>query len=99
MLNYFVFAHRAHWALEDAEASSGLYQKLAELFYKGNEEAFMPRKLLFEAKKEMPVTKRQKERLYKLLDRHRITIEYQVDKLTKSEADRIMDQIVAKYGR
>ena len=59
----------------------------------------MPRKLLFEAKKEMPVTKRQKERLYKLLDRHRITIEYQVDKLTKSEADRIMDQIVAKYGR
>ncbi len=85
--------------LEDAEASSGLYQKLAELFYKGNEEAFMPRKLLFEAKKEMPVTKRQKERLYKLLDRHRITIEYQVDKLTKSEADRIMDQIVAKYGR
>jgi DNA polymerase-3 subunit alpha (Gram-positive type) len=99
LCNYYGIAHRAHRALEDAEASSGLYQKLAELFYKGNEEAFMPRKLLFEAKKEMPVTKRQKERLYKLLDRHRITIEYQVDKLTKSEADRIMDQIVAKYGR
>ena len=99
LCNYYGIAHRAHRALADAEASSGLYQKLAELFYKGNEEAFMPRKLLFEAKKEMPVTKRQKERLYKLLDRHRITIEYQVDKLTKSEADRIMDQIVAKYGR
>jgi DNA polymerase-3 subunit alpha (Gram-positive type) len=83
----------------DAEASAKLYQKLAELFYEGNEEDFMPKRLLFAAKKETPATKHQKERLYKLLDRHKIVIEYQVDKLTKSEADRIMDQILAKYGR
>lgn len=99
LCSYYGIEHRAHRALDDAEASSNLYQKLAELFYEGNEETFMPKRLLFEAKKEMPVTKRQKERLYKLLDRHKITIEYQLDKLTKSEADRIMDQILAKYGR
>lgn len=99
LCGYYGIEHKAHRALEDARASSDLYRKLAELFYAGNEEEFMPRQLLFSAKKEMPVTKRQKERLYKLSDKHKIMVEYQVDKLTKNEADRIIDQILAKYGR
>ncbi len=99
LCSYYGIEHRAHRAMGDAEASAKLYKKLAELFYEGNEEDFMPKRLLFAAKKETPATKHQKERLYKLLDRHKIVIEYQVDKLTKSEADRIMDQILAKYGR
>ncbi len=99
LCRYYGIEHKAHRALGDAEAASKLYQKLAELFYEGNEEEFMPRRLLFAAKKETPATKHQKERLYKLLDRHKIMIEYQVDKLSKSETDRIIDQILAKYGR
>lgn len=96
---YYGIGHKAHRALGDAQAASDLYGKLAELFYKGHEEDFEPRPLIFQVKKESPATKHQKERLYKLLDRHKITIGYQVEKLTRNEADRIMDQILATYGR
>lgn len=99
LCEYYGIEHKAHRALEDARASSDLYRKLAESFYEGNEEDFMPKQLIFAAKKETPVTKRQKERLYKLLDRHKIMIEYQIDRMTKNEADRLIDQILAKYGR
>ena len=99
LCGYYQIAHTAHRALGDAQAASDLYRKLAELFYEGNETEFAPKPLLFRVKKDTPVSKKQKERLYKLLDRHRIAIGYNVDKLTRSEADRIIDQILAKYGR
>lgn len=99
LCGYYGIKHTAHRALGDAQAVSDLYRKLVELFYEGNELDFAPKPLAFRIKKDTPVTKRQKERLYKLLDRHKITIEYNIDKLTRSEADRIMNRILAEYGR
>lgn len=99
LCKYYKIDHTEHRALGDAQASSDLYRKLAELFYEGHEEDFKPKQLVFHAKKEVPVTNHQKERLYKLMDMHKIAIEYHVDKLTRNEADRIIDQILAKYGR
>lgn len=99
LCKYYGICHTAHRALGDAEATAVLYQKLVELFYETDEKAFSPIPLIYQVKKETPITKSQKERLYKLLDKHRITIEYNVDKLTRNEADRIMDRILAKYGR
>ncbi len=96
---YYGIEHKAHRAIGDARAASDLYQKLAGQFYQDNEEEFRPKQLVYLAKKEGPVSKRQKERLYKLLDKHKLTIAYNVDKLTRNEADRIMDEILAKYGR
>lgn len=97
LCSYYGIGHTAHRALGDAAAASDLYLKLAELFW--NEKDFAPKPLVYTVKKETPVTKSQKERLYKLLDKHKITVEYNVDKLTRNEADRIMDHILAKYGR
>ncbi len=99
LCRHYGIEHTAHRALGDALAASDLYRKLVELYYEGNEEEFAPKELVFKVKKDTPVTKRQKERLYKLLDRHKLTIGCNVDKLTRSEADRIMNQILAKYGR
>lgn len=99
LCTYYGISHTAHRALGDAEATNALYQKLVELFYKTDEKAFVPVPLIYQVKKETPITKPQKERLYKLLDKHRITIEYNIDTLTRNEADRIMDRILAKYGR
>lgn len=100
---YYGIMHRAHRALGDAGAASDLYLKFVELFFDGNPggngKEFEPQPLVYRVKKETPATKPQKERLYKLLDRHRITVEYEIDKLTRGEADRIMAQILAKYGR
>lgn len=99
LCRHFGIAHNAHRALADAQATSVLYGKLTELFYEGHEEDFAPLPLLYQAKRDTPITIPQKEQLYKLIDRHKIAIEYRVDKLTRSEASRIMAQILAEYGR
>ena len=69
------------------------------LFYQGNETAFTPKRLLYQVKRETPVTIPQKEQLYKLLDRHKLKVDYQVEKLTRNEASRIIAQLLAEYGR
>lgn len=98
LCRHFGITHNAHRALADAEATHALYGKLAELFYEGHEKDFEPYQLQYRAKRETPITVSQKEQLYKLIDKHRITIERNVEKLTRSEASRIMNQILEEYG-
>ena len=101
LCGHYGIAHRAHRALEDAKAACALYDKLWEEF--GNEEdaekVFAPRELRFQVKKEAPATEAQKKRLYKLLERHKLITDYDLNGLTKNEASRYTDLIFAKYGR
>jgi len=99
LCEYYGIPHWAHRALQDAEATSILYGKLAELFYREEEELFRPQPLKFTVKKDTPATKPQKERLYRLLAQHKIEWDRDVEKLTRSEASRFTDKILAKYGR
>lgn len=99
LCEYYGIEHNAHRALADAKAASDLYQKLAMLFYRENETAFTPKRLLYQVKRETPLTIPQKEQLYKLLDRHKLKVDYQVEKLTRNEASRIIARILAEYGR
>ncbi len=99
LCKYYGIAHNAHRALADAEAAAKLYQKLAAIFYQGNETAFEPNRLMYQVKRETPITIPQKEQLYKLLDRHKLTVDYQVEKLTRNEASRIIGRLLAEYGR
>lgn len=99
LCSHFGIEHSAHRALADAIATAALYRKLAELFYVGCEEAFKPTQLSYRAKRETPVTIPQKEQLYKLLDKHKIKTDYDVEKLTRSEASRIIARLLAEYGR
>ena len=99
LCEYYQIPHHAHRALEDAEATRALYQRLAELFYREEEVLFKPMPLHFAVKKDTPATKPQKERLYRLLAQHRIEWDRDVEKLTRSEASRFTDKILAKYGR
>lgn len=94
LCGYYGIPHRAHRALEDAEATHVLYQKLAELFY-GQEEngLFVPAPLHYQAKRDTPATKAQKEQLYSLLRQHRIVLNADVERLTRSEVSRFIDQI------
>ena len=92
--------HRAHRALADAQATMELYCKMAEAFYnQENQTLFEPVKLIYKVKRESPVTKRQKERLYELVEKHRLTVEYDIEKLTRNQASRYTDKILEKYGR
>ena len=53
----------------------------------------------FKVKKESPITKAQKERLTLLLAKHNLTPKCEIGSMTKNEASRYMDQILATYGR
>lgn len=99
LCEYYGIPHHAHRALADAEATHMLYLRLAEAFYTEEEALFVPQQLQFQVKRDTPITKPQKERLYRLLTQHNITLEVSVEKLTRSEADRFIDKILAKYGR
>lgn len=101
LCGHYKIPHKAHRALEDAKATCVLYDRLWENFGKEDEsdKFFAPAKLIYQVKKETPITPAQKERLYKLIVRHKLSVEYDLDKLTRSEASRYTDLIVAKYGR
>lgn len=104
LCEYYGIPHSAHRALEDARATAALYRKLSEAFYEKEEAAgdrslFRPKPLLYQAKRDTPLTIPQKEQLYKLLDKHKLVVDYDVESLTRSEASRKIDWILAKYGR
>ena len=99
LCRHFEIEHSAHRAIADAKATSALYKKLAELFSDGHEEDFKPIPLKYNVKRDTPVTIPQKNQLYKLLDRHKLKVDYDVEKLTRSEASRIIAQLLAEYGR
>lgn len=100
LCQYYEIPHQAHRALEDAKATDRLFRKLVELFYTEEEGSlFVPKPLHFQVKRDTPATKPQKERLYRLTEQHKITLEVDVEKLTRSEASRLADKILAKYGR
>lgn len=97
LCQYYGIVYDAHRALEDAKATNELYRKMAEAFYE--EESFRPKKLICKVKRESPITEHQKERLYQLVDKHKLVIDYEVDKLTRNQASRYTDRILAEYGR
>lgn len=99
LCGYYGIPHRAHRALADAEAASALYHRLAERFYSREEELFVPARLQFKVKRDVPATKHQREGLYRLLERHKITVEADLEKLSRSEASRLTNKILSKYGR
>ena len=104
LCEHYGIPHSAHRALEDARATTALYQKLWDEFYEkeepeGEKSLFRPRPLVYKAKRDTPLTPAQKEQLYKLLDKHKLVIDYEIESLTRSEASRRIDRILAKYGR
>lgn len=101
---HYGISHNAHRALQDAKATVELYRELTEQFYdreeaEGDKSLFRPKRLRHNVKRETPATKPQKEQLYKLVDRHKLIIDYDIEKLTRSEASRRIDRILAEYGR
>lgn len=97
LCEYYHILHQAHRALGDAESTVALYQILEKQFFE--EKVFTPFPLIYNIKKESPITKTQKERLYQLLEMHKIVTDYDVEKLTRNEASRIIDKIYLAYGR
>lgn len=102
LCKHYEIPHKAHRALDDARATTALYGKLVEAFYEkesaeGEKNLFVPRQLHHPIKKDTPITIPQKEQLYKLLDRHKLVVDYEIESLTRSEATRKIHQLLAEY--
>lgn len=90
---------RNHRALEDAKATHVLLEYLWGNYGGQEPEAFQPLQLVYRAKKQSPATERQKRHLKELAEYHKINLELNFETLTKSEASRKTDYILAQYGK
>lgn len=96
LCDYYQIPHQAHRALEDARATHLLYGRLAEFFYEKEPEGgglFAPIPLSYQAKRDTPATRAQKEQLVRLLEQKKITLPVDIERLTRSEASRYVDKI------
>lgn len=98
LCRHFQIPHTAHRALGDAQATSRLYEILCGRFFTPEQaKEFEPRPLIYQVKKDQPASRGQKERLYRLAGEHRIELGVDVERLTRSEASRLADQIRAGW--
>lgn len=88
-----------HRALEDARATAALLEYLKVQFGATEPEAFVPKLLQYKVKKQGPATAVQKRHLKELTEYHKIELDRELDSLTRSEASRITDQILASHGK
>lgn len=93
LCEYYRIEHDPHRALADAEATSSLYKILCKEFYEKDEKIFLPQQLVYKVKRDTPATKAQKEQLYRLISLHKLEVDYDVEKLSRSEAGRFLDKI------
>lgn len=109
LCKHYQISHKAHRALGDAEATVCLYNILAEKFYAEDAECFKPSPLIYNVKRDQPASEQQKEKLIKLLEQNRNNVrdagpdvkpvlitDEMVDSMSRSEASRMIDKILAK---
>ncbi len=97
--HYGISQEHHHRALDDALTAARIYERLWEEFGGRRPELFLPSALQFRAKRESPITISQKGYLRDLLKYHRIESNVKIDTLTKSEASRMIDGIILRYGK
>lgn len=104
-IHYGIEEEPRHRAFSDAAAAARLYFKLyEEAVGREMEEAeviklFSPKELIYQVKKEGPITKKQVEFLKKLIRIHNIDYDKEIESLTKNQASREIDIILSTYGR
>lgn len=98
-LYYGIAQGDAHRALEDAQTTWKLYEKLKAEFQPLRPELFTQTDLIYKVKKQGPITPAQKRYLQDLVKYHRIELKVEPDSLTKNEASRLIDTILGTYGK
>lgn len=96
---YGIDRTHAHRAIHDALATKSVYERLRTQFPEAEEGLFLPKPLVYQVKKQSPITISQKGYLNDLLKYHKMTLDVEIDTLTKNEASRIIDEIISTKGR
>lgn len=96
---YGIEREKKHRAFHDAAANQILYENLERDFLEKAPELFAKKELQYKVKRQTPATQRQKNYLKDLAKYHKIELEAPLDQLTRSEASRLTDQIIFRYGK
>lgn len=100
LCRYFgVRQQNAHRALDDASRTQQIFERMKERFGSENAEAFRPKPLQYKAKRQSSATDRQKRYLIEYARNHQISLPIQPEGMTKSQASRMTDQLIAQYGK
>ena len=85
-----------HRAVSDAYAAALVYERLLTDYGKAAPDAFVPRPLYVNIKKQQPITIPQKEQLTRLLSEHpdKLPKPVEIEHLTRSEASRIIERLL-----
>lgn len=95
MCEHFQIPLKAHRAMADAYGAWEVYKRLEEMFFAKEPETFEPKELIYQVKRDTPATGRQKERLKNLIEQKQIRFSLDIERLTRSEASRFIDKILA----
>lgn len=100
MCGHYGISLEAHRAVHDAKATYELFECLKEEFggKENAQEIFAVRPLLYKVKREVPASKKQIERLLRLTERLQVSVDVEIESLTKNEASRLYDRLVSSYG-
>lgn len=96
---YQITNQAAHRAYHDALATAKIYHMLAHDFETTDSKLFEPERLQYKPKKVQPCTKKQLEYLKMLCDHHHVKMQEHPATLTRSEASRLIDNIISTYGQ
>lgn len=85
-----------HRAVSDAYAAALVYERLLADYGETDPDAFLPKPLLVNIKKQQPVTIPQKEQLQRLLSEHpdKLSDPVVIEHLTRSEASRLIEKLL-----
>ena len=97
--HYHIINQAAHRAYHDALATAKIYHMLAHDFETTNIKLFIPEQLQYRQKKVQPCTAKQIEYLKLLCCHHHIKMQEHPEKLTRSEASKLIDNIISNYGQ
>ena len=96
---YQIDLENAHRAYDDAFATYELFKHLQEDFAGHHPKLFNPEPIIWDLPKWEPMTQKQKAYLSSLCKKHQLELEVDLNRLSKSEASRLIDKIISKHGR
>lgn len=97
--HYQILQEKKHRALDDACATAKLFFCLRRQFLDANPDSFRQVPMNCKIKKQSTMTQAQKRYLNDLIKYHKIQVDVSLGELSKSEASRLIDQIILQYGR
>ena len=96
---YGIQRENAHRACFDAKETGILFEKLKMEFYEKEPEAFSPTELHCKMKKQQLASAKQIRYLKSYCEYYKIPMPSLPDQLTRSEASRITDRLIAVHGK